>query len=148
MQHSPLKWGFEEIGIARHWCPVWQPPLVTWIYLPCKEMGLVCLMPESQTRDPLWGLLSKYSCAGPVVNAVVFPVTWGTRNPAGICSKLRRWWFLAGPFTQHHSSIALFSLLPSLDLSEIWRHSCMCMNIGGMCTFPLLWLALGLNFSF
>ena len=73
----------------------------------------------------------KYSCAGPFVNAVIFPVTWGTRNPAEIWGKLRWWQFLAGPFAHHHSSIALFSFLPSLGLPETRRHSCVCMNLWG-----------------
>lgn len=64
--------------------------------------------------------------------------------------KLRWWRFLTGPFTQHHSSAALFSFLPSLGLPEIWRHSCVYVNLWGEKNPIIFWLllvGLGLGFS-
>lgn len=96
-----------------------------------QRNGALVFGARSTDGDPVWGLCLAGTAVLVHLNAVVVPVLWGTRNPAGIWGKLRWWRFLAGPFTQHHCSIAVFVFLLSLGLPETWRRSCTCVNLLG-----------------
>lgn len=132
------------------WCGGMNPTHVCCLDLSALQRnGALVFGARSTDRGPCVGTVpGRYSCAGPF-ECSGCSVSWGTRNPAGIWGKLRWWRFLAGPFTQHHCSIAVFAFLLSLGLPETWRHSCACVNLWGekTQTFPLLWVAQSLGFN-